>query len=79
MLRGDGGSGYIRVDWFTPTASTRGVTDVAVLGTTAYPGRNSVDIGGQPGSNHFSRRSKIRVIDCSDVAFPTASAWWTTS
>ena len=51
MLRGNGGSGYIRVDWFTPDGlSTWGDGRLTVLGTDGYIEiRKNVDIGGPAG------------------------------
>ena len=55
MLRGDGGSGYIRVDWFTPDGlSTWGDGRLTILGTDGYiEMRKNVDIAGRPGGNHL--------------------------
>ncbi len=51
MMRGNGGSGYIRVDWFTPDGlSTWGDGRLTVLGTNGFIEiRKNVDIGGRPG------------------------------
>jgi predicted dehydrogenase len=55
MLRGDGGAGYIRVDWFTPDGlATWGDGRLTVLGTDGFIEiRKNVDIGGRPGGNHL--------------------------
>ena len=55
MLRGDGGSGYVRVDWFTPDGlSTWGDGRLTVLGTDGFIEiRKNVDIGGRSGGNHL--------------------------
>jgi predicted dehydrogenase len=55
MLRGDGGAGYIRVDWFTPAGlGTWGDGRLTVLGTDGFiEVRKNVDIGGRPGGNHL--------------------------
>ena len=48
MVRGNGGTGYVRVDWFTPDGlSTWGDGRLTVLGTDGFIEiRKNVDIGG---------------------------------
>jgi predicted dehydrogenase len=74
MLRGDGGTSYIRVDWFTPAGlSTYGDGRLTVLGTGGYiEVRKTIDIAGRPGGSHlFIVDDKPpRDIDCSDVPLP---------
>ncbi len=74
MLRGDGGSGYIRVDWFTPDGlSTWGDGRLTILGTDGFiEVRKNVDIGGRPGGNHLFLvdQKETRYIDGSTVALP---------
>jgi predicted dehydrogenase len=74
MLRGNGGLGYVRVDWFTPAGLTVfGDGRLTILGTDGYIEiRKSVDIAGRPGDNHlFLVDDKSpRYIDCRDVALP---------
>jgi predicted dehydrogenase len=55
VVRGNGGTGYIRVDWFTPDGlSTWGDTRLTILGTDGYiEVRKNVDIAGHPGTNHL--------------------------
>ncbi|MBA3672013.1 MAG: Gfo/Idh/MocA family oxidoreductase [Gemmatimonadaceae bacterium] len=56
MVRGNGGTGYIRVDWFTPDGlPTWGDGRLTVLGTDGYiEVRKNVDIAGStPGGNHL--------------------------
>ncbi len=55
LLRGNGGSGYIRVDWFTPDGlNTWGDGRLTILGTEGYIEiRKNVDIAGQPGGSHL--------------------------
>jgi predicted dehydrogenase len=71
MLRGDGGVGYIRIDWFTPDGlPTWGDTRLTVLGTNGYiEVRKNVDIGGKPGANHLFLvdQQGVRRIDCENV------------
>lgn len=71
MVNGDVGTGYIRVDWFTPAGlPTWGDGRLTVLGTEGYlEVRKYVDIGGREGANHlFVVDAKgVRYVDCRDV------------
>ncbi len=71
MVRGDGGLGYVRVDWFTPNGlKTWGDTRLTVLGTEGYiEVRKNIDIAGRPGSSHLFLvdQKETRYIDCADV------------
>jgi predicted dehydrogenase len=74
MLRGDHGTGYIRVDWFTPDGlATWGDGRLFVLGTDGYLEiRKNVDIAGRNlGSHLFLVDQKgTRYIDCQDAPLP---------
>jgi len=74
MVRGNGGSGYIRVDWFTPDGlSTWGDGRLTILGTDGFIElRKNVDIGGRAGGNHLFLvdRKETRYIDCSNESLP---------
>jgi predicted dehydrogenase len=74
MVRGDGGSGYVRVDWFTPAGlPTWGDGRLTVLGSEGYIEiRKNVDIAGRPGGSHLFLvdGEGVRYIDCSDVELP---------
>ncbi len=74
MLRGDGGLGYIRVDWFTPRGlQTFGDARLTILGTEGYMElRKNVDIAGRPGAGHLFLvdHKGARHIDCSDEPLP---------
>jgi predicted dehydrogenase len=74
MLRGNGGTGYIRVDWFTPAGlDTWGDGRLTILGTDGFIEiRKNVDIGGRPGGSHLFLvdQKRTQYIDCSDVALP---------
>jgi predicted dehydrogenase len=74
MMRGNGGTGYIRVDWFTPDGlSTWGDGRLTVLGTDGFiEVRKNVDIGGRPGGNHLFLvdQKETTHIDCKDVELP---------
>jgi predicted dehydrogenase len=74
MLRGNGGTGYIRVDWYTPKGlGTWGDGRLTILGTDGYIElRKYVDIAGQPGTDHvfLVDQKGTRRIDCSDTPLP---------
>ena len=70
LLRSGNGSGYIRVDWFTPDGlPTWGDGRLTILGTKGYIElRKYVDIAGREGQDHLFLvdGSGVRHIDCSD-------------
>jgi predicted dehydrogenase len=74
LLRGNGGTGYVRVDWFTPKGlGTWGDGRLTVLGTDGYIElRKYVDVAGAPGIDHlFLVDAKgTRRIDCSTTPLP---------
>ena len=74
VFRGDGGTGYVRLDWFTPNGlSTWGDGRLTILGTQGYIElRKYVDIAGRPGGNHLFLvdGKETRYIDCKDVELP---------
>ena len=74
MLHGDGGTGYVRVDWFTPDGlPTWGDGRAFLLGTEGYiEMRKYVDIAGRPGGNHLfiADRKGVRYMDCAKVRLP---------
>lgn len=73
-LRGDKGTGYIRVDWFTPDGlDTWGDGRLTILGTEGYIElRKYIDIGGREGGNHLFLvdGKETRYIDCSTQDLP---------
>lgn len=73
-VRGDGGVGYIRVDWFTPDGlNTWGDGRLTILGTEGYIElRKNVDIAGHEGGNHLFLvdKKETRYIDCSKELLP---------
>ena len=73
-VTGNGGTGYIRVDWFTPDGlPTWGDGRLFLLGTEGYIElRKYVDIAGRPGGNHLLIADKkgVRYMDCSAVHLP---------
>ena len=74
LLRGNGGTGYVRVDWFTPDGlPTWGDGRLVILGTEGYIElRKYCDLAGRPGGDHLFLVDPdgTRYIDCSDVPLP---------
>jgi len=74
LLRGNGGRGYIRVDWFTPNGlATWGDGRLTVLGTDGFIEiRKNIDIAGRPGGSHLFLvdQKETRYVDTSDVPLP---------
>ena len=74
MVRGDGGTGYIRVDWFTPGGlKSWGDGRLTILGTKGFIEiRKNVDIGGREGGNHLFlvNEKETQYIDCANVPLP---------
>lgn len=77
-VRGDGGSGYFRVDWFTPEGlNTWGDGRLTILGTEGYMElRKNIDIGGRAGGNHLFLvdNKDTRYVDCAEVTLPYGPA-----
>lgn len=74
MLRGDSGTGYIRVDWFTPDGlKSWGDGRLTILGTEGFIEiRKNVDIAGREGGNHLFivNGKETRYIDCNKDPLP---------
>ncbi|MET0497729.1 MAG: Gfo/Idh/MocA family oxidoreductase [Steroidobacteraceae bacterium] len=75
VIAGNGGTGYIRVDWFTPDGlSTWGDGRLFVLGTEGYIElRKYVNVASQmAGGDHLYivDKKQARYIDCKEVALP---------
>jgi predicted dehydrogenase len=74
LLRGDGGTGFIRVDWLTPKGlGVWGDGRLTILGSDGYIElRKYVDIGGRPGGDHLFLvdGSGIHRIDCTSEPLP---------
>lgn len=74
LLRGDAGTGYIRVDWFTPQGLGKwGDGRLTIIGTDGYIElRKYIDIGGRAGDNHLFLvdQKDVRYIDCSQHDLP---------
>jgi predicted dehydrogenase len=75
MLRGDGGAGYIRVDWFTPDGlASWGDGRLTILGTEGFIEiRKNIDIAsGHMGGNHLYMvtQKETKYIDCNKEPLP---------
>lgn len=75
ILAGNGGTGYVRVDWFTPDGlSTWGDGRLFILGTEGYIElRKYIDVASdKSGGDHLYivDKKKARYIDCKDVPLP---------
>jgi predicted dehydrogenase len=73
-LRGNGGTGYIRIDWYTPDGlDTWGDGRLFILGTEGYIElRKYADITGRPGGNHLFLvdHHGMQYINCQDADLP---------
>jgi predicted dehydrogenase len=74
LVRGNGGTGYIRVDWFTPDGLRNwGDGRLTVLGTEGYLElRKYVDVAGRDADNHLFLVDKHgeHYLDCREVEPP---------
>ena len=74
LLEGEGVSGYIRVDWFTPDGlASWGDGRLTILGSEGFIEiRKYVDLAGRAGGDHLFLvdRSGTRHVDCGDVSLP---------
>jgi predicted dehydrogenase len=74
ILRGDGGTGYIRVDWFTPDGlSVWGDGRLFITGTDGYMElRKYIDIEGRDGGEHLFLvdQKTTQYIDCREAPLP---------
>jgi predicted dehydrogenase len=74
MVRGNGGTGYIRVDWFTPDGlPTWGDGRLTILGTDGFIEiRKNVDIAGREGGNHLFvvDGKQTRYVDTAEQDLP---------
>ncbi len=73
-LRSENGTGYIRVDWFTPDALPNwGDGRLTILGTEGYIElRKYVDVGGASGTDHLIlvNGETCQKIDAADAGLP---------
>ena len=74
LLRGNGGTGYVRVDWYTPKGlGVWGDGRLTILGTDGYIElRKYIDIAGRPGGDHLFLvdGKSTRHFDCRDQPLP---------
>ncbi|MEY2918456.1 MAG: hypothetical protein RIS73_2170 [Bacteroidota bacterium] len=74
MLQGNGGMGYIRLDWFTPDGlKSWGDGRLTILGTEGFIEiRKNVDIASHDGGNHLYivDNKETRYIDCNNEPLP---------
>jgi predicted dehydrogenase len=75
VMSGNGGTGYVRVDWFTPDGlSTWGDGRLFILGTEGYIElRKYINVASNlTGGNHLYvvDKKQARYIDCKDVELP---------
>jgi predicted dehydrogenase len=74
MVRGNGGTGYLRVDWLTPAGlPVWGDTRLTILGTHGYiEVRKNIDLAGRDGGEHLfiADASGVRYVDCRPVDRP---------
>ena len=74
MVRGNKGTGYIRVDWFTPDGlKSWGDGRLTILGTDGFIEiRKNIDPAGRSGGNHLflTDNKETRYFDCKDQDLP---------
>lgn len=74
MVRGDNGTGYIRVDWFTPDGlKSWGDGRLTILGTEGFIEiRKNIDPAGHAGGNHLfiTDHKETRHLDCAKEPLP---------
>lgn len=74
LFRGNHGTGFVRVDWFTPAGlGVWGDGRLTILGTEGYIElRKYIDIAGRPGGDHLFLvdQKGIQYIDCKDGDLP---------
>ena len=76
LVRGNGGTGYFRLDWFTPGGlPVFGDGRLTILGTDGFiEVRKNIDLAGRSGPGHVflvDQRS-TQYVDCSQVELPFA-------
>jgi len=74
LVQGNRGSGYLRVDWFTPDGlKTWGDGRLTILGSDGYIEiRKNIDIEGRNGSGHLFivDQKNTQYMDCNNVDIP---------
>lgn len=80
MVRGDGGTGYARLDWFTPNGlGSWGDGRLFILGTDGtIELRKTIDVAGRPSKDNLFifNQNETRYVDCTDtpLMFPAQLA-----
>jgi predicted dehydrogenase len=74
LVRGNGGTGYFRVDWLTPDGlGAWGDGRLTILGTDGFiEVRKNIDIGGRPGASHvfLADQRATTYVDSAEVDLP---------
>ncbi len=74
MMHGNGGFGYVRVDWFTPNGlGVWGDGRLFILGTDGYIElRKYIDVAGRKGASHLFLvdQKQATYMDCSQMELP---------
>ena len=75
LLRGNGGLGYIRVDWFTPDGlNSWGDGRLTIMGTEGYieVRKNTDIVSGHKGGNHLYlvNKKEMLYMDCNNEVLP---------
>ena len=74
QVKGNGGTGYVRIDWFTPDGlNTWGDGRLTILGTEGFIEiRKNTDIGGREGGSHLFLvdNKETKYIDSKEVDLP---------
>jgi hypothetical protein len=74
VVRGDRGTGYVRVDWFTPGGlNTWGDGRLTILGTDGFIEiRKNTDLAGREGGSHLFLvdQKETRYVSCADQELP---------
>ncbi len=74
MMKGNRGTGYVRLDWFTPSGlGVWGDTRILIEGTDGYiEVRKNIDIAGREGPDHLFivDGTDTRHVDCHAVELP---------
>ena len=76
MVRGDGGAGYVRLDWFSPDGlGTWGDGRLTILGTDGYiEVRKNVDLAACPANHLFPVDGTHAIPRCHEVPLPFGPA-----
>jgi predicted dehydrogenase len=74
LVKGNGGTGYLRVDWYTPDGlGVWGDGRLTILGTEGYIElRKYIDLAGRENGNHLFlvNQEQTQYIDCSAMDLP---------